>query len=90
MGACCTCLVSSATCRVACGLRYILPDGTVFAQPWCRPQNDGPALRAKTLMQYASNLSDTAYIRQHLWTADGKGAIPTDLDFVVASWNTET
>lgn len=82
--------MSSATCRVACGLRYILPDGTVFAQPWCRPQNDGPALRAKTLMQYASNLSDTAYIRQHLWTADGKGAIPTDLDFVVASWNTET
>ena len=70
--------------------KYILPDGAVFSDPWCRPQNDGPAMRARTLMLYANNSTDDAYIRAHLWSADGKGAIPTDLDFVTTIWNVQT
>lgn len=25
--------------------KFMLPNGEVFADPWCRPQNDGPGLR---------------------------------------------
>lgn len=30
--------------------KYYLPDGPVFDEGWCRPQNDGPGLRAISLM----------------------------------------
>ena len=70
--------------------KYTLPDGRVFTGGWCRPQNDGPALRARALMLYADNLTDTAYIQEHLWSPEGKGAIPTDLDFVATVWNART
>ncbi len=29
--------------------KYYLPDGGVFDEGWCRPQNDGPGLRAISL-----------------------------------------
>lgn len=37
--------------------KYMLPNGEVFTDPWCRPQNDGPGLRAKTLIGYAEALA---------------------------------
>jgi glucoamylase len=41
-------------------------------------------------MLYANNLTDSGYVSKYLWTADGKGAIPTDLDFVATIWNAQT
>merc|ERR1712166_1682805 len=73
--------------------KYNLPDGDVFQGSWCRPQTDGPALRAKTLIAYAAELTKsgkTDGIKQFLWTGDdGKyhgGAIKYDLEWVVANW----
>jgi len=73
--------------------KYNLPDGDVFQGSWCRPQTDGPALRAKTLIAYAAELTKsgkTDDIKQFLWTGDdGKyhgGAIKYDLEWVVANW----
>jgi len=33
-------------------VKYNLPNGDVYTGAWCRPQNDGPALRAITLIKY--------------------------------------
>ena len=38
---------------------------------WCRPQNDGPGLRAITLMIYANTLianGQMDYVKKFLWT----------------------
>lgn len=65
--------------------KYFIPNATVFTGPWCRPQNDGPGLRATTLINYAStstsNSSSTTYAAQTLWPL-----IQTDLDWVAANW----
>jgi glucoamylase len=37
-------------------VKFNLPNGDVTNQAWCRPQNDGPALRALTLTLYANVL----------------------------------
>lgn len=40
---------------------------------WCRPQNDGPGLRATTLMMYANSLfanGRASYVTNYLWTGD--------------------
>ena len=53
--------------------KFTLPDGAVYTGGWCRPQDDGPALRAKTLMEYA-NLDDTpnSVVTDYLWTSSSK------------------
>jgi len=73
--------------------KYNLPNGDVFAGAWCRPQTDGPALRAKTLMAYAAQLGRVGTldeVKSYLWTNDASkyngGAIKYDLDWVVDNW----
>jgi len=58
-------------------------DGTPFVGPWGRPQNDGPALRALTLMKFARILiseSKTEDIRRI------SSMIKYDLEFVSHHW----
>jgi hypothetical protein len=68
--------------------KFEIPSGEVFDGAWCRPQNDGPGLRAITLMTFAESLiaaGDKDYIAANLWTADGSlngGAIAWDLQYV--------
>ena len=61
----------------------------------CRPQIDGSAIRATTLILFANILLDAggmnaAIVRQLLWTNNANvyngGAILYDLDFVASSW----
>lgn len=66
-------------------------DGTAFSGPWCRPQNDGPALRAITLIHLANVLLDegeSQYVKSKLY--DGKiptdSVIKADLEFVSHHW----
>jgi glucoamylase len=67
-------------------------DGSAFNGEWGRPQNDGPALRAVTLVQYAKTLlkegGHEAWVRAHLY--DGKlpadSVIKRDLEFVSHHW----
>ena len=66
-------------------------DGSAFQGDWGRPQNDGPALRAMTLIHLAHALireGQMSFVRQTLY--DGK--IPTntvikaDLEYVAHHW----
>ena len=75
--------------------KYFLPNGEVYNGGWCRPQTDGPGLRATTVMTYANNLlaqssNNMGYIKQYLWTGNpdlyNGGAIKFDLDWIVTGW----
>ncbi|SPO38785.1 related to Glucoamylase precursor [Pseudozyma flocculosa] len=65
------------------------PDGSRFTGPWGRPQNDGPALRASTLIAYAKRigLSDPL-VTNTLYTPSltGGSLIKTDLEYVSHHW----
>jgi glucoamylase len=61
-------------------------DGTVYSK-WGRPQNDGAALRALTLMRWANWLLDhnqTDYVRNNLYDGQlpSQTVIKNDLEFV--------
>lgn len=69
--------------------KFNLPDGDLFTDPWCRPQNDGPGLQAITLIKFADQLmaqGDQEYVKKYLWTGDqaqyNGGAIKFHLDYV--------
>jgi len=66
-------------------------DGTAFNAEWGRPQNDGPALRAITLIRWAGHLlrrGQIHWVRSQLYD----GLIPThtvikaDLEFISHHW----
>lgn len=72
-----------------------LADGRPFTDPWGRPQNDGPALRALTLIRLATRLlseNQEAYVRDVLYD----GAVPSntvikvDLEYVAHRWSQKT
>jgi len=77
--------------------KFNLPNGDVYASGWCRPQNDGPGLRATSLMMFANSLlshNESSYVSANLWTGSSSnkhgGAIKYDLDYVVNNWNSNT
>ncbi len=49
--------------------KFVIPSGEVWESPWCRPQTDGPALRAMALAQYGTILDseglDTDFVRKN-------------------------
>ncbi|PWU12574.1 MAG: hypothetical protein C5B49_16050 [Bdellovibrio sp.] len=60
-------------------------NGQPFTGPWCRPQNDGAALRAITLISFAKTLiinGETSLARANLVPV-----INNDLNFVKNVWN---
>ncbi|KAL0075032.1 glycoside hydrolase family 15 protein [Phycomyces blakesleeanus] len=61
-------------------------DGSSYTGSWGRPQNDGPAERASTLIAfaktYAAQTSDSTYVSGTL-----KTAIFKDLDYIVTVWS---
>lgn len=64
-------------------------DGSLFTGGWCRPQNDGPALRSVTLTKFANyllSIHDDDIVKTYLWTGDNNilagGAIKRDLDWI--------
>lgn len=66
-------------------------DGSAYNEPWGRPQNDGPALRALSFIHWAQVLiseNHGDFVRQRLY--DGKAAsrsvIKRDLEFVSHHW----
>lgn len=67
-------------------------DGSRYAENWCRPQNDGPALRAITLMRFANQLLDqgeAALVRAQFYDSQlpTSTVIKEDLEFVSNHWN---
>ena len=77
--------------------KYHLPNANVFTGGWCRPQDDGPALRSTTLILFATDLlasNSMSYVAKYLWTGSEShyhgGAIKYDLDYVAANWASDT
>ncbi len=78
--------------RTGVGEPKFYHDGTAFNDNWCRPQNDGPALRALTLTKFANYLldrgQDVQFVTRELY--DSKvptgSVIKTDLEFVAHNW----
>lgn len=66
-------------------------NGHPFLGPWGRPQNDGPALRAVVLSQWAQELLDRGeenYVKQNLYEAvlPARSLIKADLEYVAWHW----
>ncbi len=66
-------------------------DGSGYFEPWGRPQNDGPALRAITLINFANDLlanGEESLVRELLYSADfsDQSVIKTDLEYVSHHW----
>jgi len=68
-----------------------LVTGQVFSGQWCRPQNDGPALRAMALIRFSNDLLDqgaTTDVVPFLY--DGQiptqSVIKSDLEYVAHHW----
>ncbi|KAJ3210433.1 glycoside hydrolase 15 protein [Dinochytrium kinnereticum] len=60
-------------------------DGTDYTDPWCRPQNDGPAFRASLMIRfsnaYLKNGGDITRVRD-LYASAAQGVIKPDLEYV--------
>merc|ERR1740130_2397459 len=72
--------------------KYEIPSGAVYDGAWCRPQNDGPGLRALALLRFSRKLlagsaaADADYVRDNLWPT-----ISRDLAYLVAGgWASQT
>lgn len=76
--------------------KYEIPSGQVYEGAWCRPQNDGPGLRAIALMIFANSLlekGESDYVTSNLFGADAPngGAIYHDLQYLVdGGWSSNT
>ncbi|CAE6445599.1 unnamed protein product [Rhizoctonia solani] len=58
-------------------------DETAFTGAWGRPQRDGPALRATTMMTYGTYLgASNSYTTGTIWPY-----VKLDLDYVANNWN---
>ena len=72
--------------------KFEIPSGQPYPGPWCRPQTDGPGLRAITLIHYADALEAAGHgaaVNASLWTGNASlngGAIAHDLAWVVENW----
>lgn len=73
--------------------KFEIPSGKPYGGAWCRPQTDGPGLRAITLVTYANALIKAGKpeaIKQYLWTGGSSyngGAIKHDLEWVTQNWD---
>ena len=64
-------------------------DGTAYNEPWGRPQNDGPALRALSLIHWADSLlaeGKIDFVGERLYNPSPRSVIKRDLEFVSHHW----
>lgn len=70
-------------------------DGQAYNKPWGRPQNDGPALRAVTLIEFAASLLSVPggldYIAKKLYRPElpAHTVIKADLEYTAHYWKME-
>ncbi|SNX85663.1 related to Glucoamylase precursor [Melanopsichium pennsylvanicum] len=68
-------------------------DGSLFTGPWGRPQSDGAAIRASTLIAFAKRIGLTdPFVTGTLYKSDlnGGSVIKTDLEYVSKSWGSSS
>lgn len=66
-------------------------DGSAYTGPWGRPQNDGPALRAASLIRWANVLigeGEIEFVRKYLYDSrlPAVSVIKKDLEYVSHHW----
>lgn len=71
--------------------KFNVPQGYIYSGPMCRPQTDGPGLRATTIIAYAKALLDANVqvektVWGKLWRSNGYGVIQMDLNFINDHW----
>ncbi|CAN6674817.1 hypothetical protein TRVA0_067S00100 [Trichomonascus vanleenenianus] len=68
-------------------------NGSAFTGPWGRPQNDGPASRASTLMQFSESFlakgGDLDIIKEKVYDSED-APVKRDLEFVLRNWTSPT
>jgi glucoamylase len=67
-------------------------DGTAYQGGWCRPQNDGPALRALALIHFANTLlseGQGSFVKTNLYDGlqPSQSVIKVDLEFLSHHWS---
>lgn len=70
-------------------------NNTIFTGPWGRPQNDGPATAAITLMNFANTLLDNdeatmSVVQRRIWNSNKypqTAPVKKDLLFVASNWS---
>jgi glucoamylase len=62
--------------------KWNIADQTPYALGWCRPQTDGPGLRAQALMAFASSSGVQSVPPYDLWSL-----IKNDLDWIITGSN---
>ncbi|WP_127716158.1 glycoside hydrolase family 15 protein [Halobacteriovorax sp. HLS] len=70
-------------------------DGRAYLEPWGRPQNDGPALRAITLIKFANTLLDNGeveLVKSLLYNSSipATSVIKRDLEYVSHHWSEDS
>lgn len=84
-------LIQSTIKRGELGEPKFYIDGQVYAEPWGRPQNDGPALRAISLTSWANILiaeGNETYVLQKLYNNNMPATSPIkkDLEYISHHW----
>jgi glucoamylase len=64
--------------------KFEIPSGAPYTGGWCRPQTDGPGLRARTLSNYG-NVLVKAGLKDKA-KADVFPLVAIDMDWVTANW----
>ncbi len=70
-------------------------DGRAYDRPWGRPQNDGPAIRASTLIRFANLLlaqGNEELVRKKLYRNEipAHTVIKADLEFIAHHWRSSS
>ncbi|KAH9104781.1 hypothetical protein AeMF1_019270 [Aphanomyces euteiches] len=63
-------------------------DGTAFNNPWCRPQNDGPAVRASSFIRFSkAYLAKGSLLSKvvDLYNGTATGVIKNDIAYVISN-----
>ena len=70
-------------CDVRVEPKFYIPSGDVFVEPWCRPQTDGPGLRAMALSKYGDLLLNAGEVTEaeRIWSL-----VTFDLAWVESNW----
>lgn len=71
-------------CDVRVEPKFFIPSGDPYDGGWCRPQTDGPGLRAMALTKYARILYDEGLSTSRIWDL-----IQFDLAWILENWESE-
>jgi len=64
--------------------KFTIPDGSPYTGGWCRPQTDGPGLRANSMAMWGNilvNASKIDHAKNDVWPL-----VKNDLDWVLSNW----